>query len=164
MPLKVSKPKKEVPIEEVVREYVALRDESTRIKNRMSTLSTTIKAYAEKNGTKSDTGSYYVEDENFLFGKQAKKSVSFKTEEAIEFFKRKGLTSCIETVERIVEEAVERCINSGDITFDELESITETKVSYAVDVKVKEAMPEVEETTVALAASSKPIRKIKGGK
>ena len=68
---------------------------------------------------------------------------------------------CVKVVKQVNEEAVEQAVNEGEITFDELESITTTKVTYAIDVKRKEEMPEVEQSEI-LAASRKP--KMKKGK
>lgn len=151
-----------VPIEEVAREYVALRTQSKTIKSRMDELSAVLKDYAEKSGTKSDTGSYYVENDEFIIGKQAKKSVSFITEKALDFLKSKGLAkTCIKTIEQIDEDGVEKSISEGKISYEELESITTTKVTYAVDIKEKSEMPEVEQTEVKSAASRKPQRKVK---
>lgn len=154
-----------VPIETLLGEYDNLREQKKIIEKRLGVLSDQIKVSAETLGTKDDKGSYYAEKGNYIFGKQCKKSVSFDKDKAISFFKKRGYKDCIATVETVDEEAVEARINSGDISFEDLEGITNTKVSYAVDVKKKEEMPEVEQTTVPLAASKKPTRLVpKGGK
>ena len=85
-------------------------------------------------------------------------------DKAIEFFKAHNLHDAIKITEVIDEDAVERYINQGEITFEDLESITETKVTYAIDLKKKEDMPVVEETTVQMAASKKPKPILKKGK
>ena len=46
----------------------------------------------------------------------------------------------------------------------EKEEITNTKVSYAIDIKKKEEMPVVEQTQVSMAASKKTRLVPKGGK
>lgn len=151
-------------INDKLQEYYRLREESKTIKSRMDTLAKEIKEYASKNGTKDDKGSFYCDNGTFQFGQQAKKSVSFVLDKALEFFKSHGLTDAVKTTEIIDEEAVERYINEGKLTFDDLESITQTKVTYAIDLKKKEDMPVVEETTVAMAASKKPKLPVKRGK
>lgn len=153
-----------IPIDEALIEYERLRDESKRIKSRMDVLSKSIKDYAEKNGTKNDGGSFYAENDEFVFGKQARKSVSFNEEKAIEFLENKGLDKCVEVVKKINEEAVEKAVSDGDITFEELESITTTSVTYAIDVKRKEEMSDVEQSEILLAASRKPKTTPKKGK
>ena len=130
----------------------------------MDVLAKEIKEYAQKNGAKDDKGSFYCDNGAFQFGQQAKKSVSFKKEEAIAFFKTKGLHDAIKIIEAIDEDAVERYITDGAVTFEDLESITETKVTYAIDLKKKEDMPVVEETTFVVAASKKPKLSAKKGK
>lgn len=150
-------------IDDKVQEYHRLREESKTIKNRMDTLAKEIKDYATQNGVKDDKGSFYCDNKSFMFGSQAKKSVSFKRDVALVFFKAKGLLDAIKITEVIDEDAVEKYINEGAITFEDLESITETKVSYAIDLKKKEDMPVVEESTVQMAASKKPKISVKRG-
>ena len=150
-------------IDDKLQEYYSLREQSKTIKSRMDTLAKEIKEYASANGVKDDKGSTYCDNGSFMFGQQAKKSVSFKKEVAIVFFKAKGLLDAIKITEVIDEDAVEKYINEGLITFEDLESITETKVTYAIDLKKKEEMPVVEETTV-MAASKKPKPILKKGK
>lgn len=145
-----------IPIRTILDEYVTLREQKKTIEARMKQLADDIKARAEKDGQKDDKGSFYAENDGYIYAKQAKKSVSFDTEKALAFFREHNFDSCIDTVEVINEEQVEALVSSGAITYAELEDIISTKVSYSVDVKVKEEMPVVEETTVALAASKKP--------
>ena len=146
-----------------VEEYNSLREQSKMIKSRMDTLAKEIKEYANQNGVKDDKGSFYCDNGAFMFGSQAKKSVSFKKDDAILFFKTRGLLDAVKITEVIDEDAVEKYINEGEITFEDLESITETKVSYAIDLKKKEEMPVVEQTTV-MAASKKPKPVLRKGK
>lgn len=151
-------------IDSKVQEYYKLREEAKTIKTRMDTLAKEIKSYASENGVKDDKGSTYCDNGTFMFGQQCKKSVSFVKDKAIEFFKAHHLHDAIKITEVIDEDAVERYINQGEITFEDLESITETKVTYAIDLKKKEDMPVVEETTVQMAASKKPKPILKKGK
>lgn len=150
-------------IDDMVQEYFLLREQSKTIKSRMDALAKEIKNYASENGVKDDKGSSYCDNGAFMFGQQAKKSVSFVKDKAIEFFKTHGLLDAVKITEVIDEDAVEKYINEGAITFDDLESITETKTTYAIDLKKKEEMPVVEETTVQMAASKKP-KLLKKGK
>ena len=142
-------------IEAMVSEYDSLRSRKKVIEDRMKYLSEEIKKQAKENGVKDSNGSYFSNTPAFVFGAVAKKSVSFNQEKAIEFLKDKKYNECITTVEIINDKAVESRIEKGDISYDELESITDQKVSYSIDVKVKEEMPEVEQTSTSLAASKK---------
>ena len=153
-----------LPIGAMLSEYDSLREQKKKIEDRMKYLADQIKANAEKVGVKDDKGSFYAEDEQFIYGKQCKKSVSFNQEKALSYFRDHGYDDCIATVEVINEEAVESRINTGDISFEDLEDITTTKVSYAIDLKRKEEMPEVEQTEVSIAASKKSRLIPKGGK
>ena len=153
-----------LPIGAMLSEYDSLREQKKKIEDRMKYLADQIKANAEKVGVKDDKGSFYAEDEQFIYGKQCKKSVSFNQEKALSYFRDHGYDDCITTVEVINEEAVESRINTGDISFEDLENITTTKVSYAIDLKRKEEMSEVEQTEVPIAASKKSRLVPKGGK
>lgn len=153
-----------VPIGNILSEYDALREQKKIIESRMKTLAEQIKEHAQSKGVKDDKGSYYAESNGFVYGKQAKKSVSFDKDKALDFLKERGFEDCIDTVEVINEDAVETHINNGDISYEDLEDITVTKVTYAVDLKKKEEMPVVEETEVPLAASKKPRLIPRGGK
>ena len=153
-----------LPIGAMLSEYDSLREQKKKIEDRMKYLADQIKANAEKVGVKDDKGSFYAEDEQFIYGKQCKKSVSFNQEKALSYFRDHGYDDCITTVEVINEEAVESRINTGDISFEDLEDITTTKVSYAIDLKRKEEMSEVEQTEVSIAASKKSRLVPKGGK
>lgn len=153
-----------LPIGAMLSEYDSLREQKKKIEDRMKYLADQIKANAEKVGVKDDKGSFYAEDEQFIYGKQCKKSVSFNQEKALSYFRDRGYDDCITTVEVINEEAVESRINTGDISFEDLEDITTTKVSYAIDLKRKEEMSEVEQIEVPVAASKKSRLVPKGGK
>ena len=153
-----------LPIGAMLSEYDSLREQKKKIEDRMKYLADQIKANAEKVGVKDDKGSFYAENEQFIYGKQCKKSVSFNQEKALSYFRDHGYDDCITTVEVINEEAVESRINTGDISFEDLEDITTTKVSYAIDLKRKEEMSEVEQTEVPIAASKKSRLVPKGGK
>ena len=152
-----------LPIGSLLEEYYSLREQKKTIEDRMKYLADQIKANAERVGVKDDKGSFYAEDEQYVYGKQCKKSVSFDKDKALDFFKSHGHDECIDTVEVINEDAVEGLINSGVISFEDLESITTTKVSYAIDIKKKEDMPVVEQTETSLAASKKTRLIPKGG-
>lgn len=153
-----------LPIGAMLSEYYSLREQKKKIEDRMKYLADQIKANAEKVGVKDDKGSFYAEDEQFIYGKQCKKSVSFNQEKALSYFRDHGYDDCITTVEVINEEAVESRINTGDISFEDLEDITTTKVSYAIDLKRKEEISEVEQIEVPIAASKKSRLVPKGGK
>lgn len=152
-----------VNIETLVEEYNTLREEKKRIESRMKTLSEDIKGYAETHGSKDDKGSFYCDSSSYSFGKVAKKSVSFITDKALSFFKTHNMHDAIKIVETIDEDAVEKYISDGSLSYSDLESITQTKTTYAVDVKKKEVVEdEVSETTIPIAASKKPVHKLKG--
>ena len=160
-------PKKEKPVvipdrstvEKMVAEYVALRHEEKRIKDRKAFLSDAIKSYSLSNGVKDENGSFYSDCDNYTYGAQCKKSVKFDDEKAALFFQSKGFEDCVKLVPQIVESAVEKRFSDGDITAEELDSITKTSTSYAVTVKEKEVVPDVQQSYSV--AKKKPVLKKK---
>ena len=138
-----------IPVADYIREYVRLREEKKRIEARMTQISEALKAHAEEKGQKDDKGSFYFERDGYMIGKQARKTVTFDVEKATKFFRKRGFPECITTVEQIDYDAVEELLSTGEITVEDLEKITNTKVSYSIDIKpVEEVTDEVAETTV----------------
>lgn len=160
-------PKKEKPVvipdrstvEKMVAEYAALRHEEKRIKDRKAFLSDAIKSYSLSNGVKDENGSFYSDCDNYTYGAQCKKSVKFDDEKAALFFQSNGFEDCVKLVPHIVESAVEKRFSDGDITAEELDSITKTSTSYAVIVKEKEVVPDVQQSYAV--AKKKPVLKKK---
>lgn len=149
-------------VDALMQEYDYLRSQEKTIKTRKDAISAMLKEFAQREGTLNDKGSFYYEGENFLLGKVAKKSISFDKSSAVLLFKSKGLTDCIEFEPKIIEEKVEQHFATGDLTIDDMKSITTEKVSYSVSITGKEEMPQVQQTT-AVAASKKPKLSIKRG-
>ena len=140
----------ERPISELVHEYRELTKNEGVIKKRKEELSKIIKEHAMKNGVQNDTGSFYLQDDNYTFGSQAKKSVSLNFDRAKKFFTdRKVWDKVVVLTEKINEDAVEQMISNEEMTIKELEAITDVKVTYSIDVRekkkveVEEPMPEV---------------------
>lgn len=147
--LPVKKSPNKIPVSDYVREYVRLREEKKSIEKRMSTIADALKKYASDNGQTDSRGSSYFERDNYVIGNVARKSISFDVEKATKFFRRRGYPECITTVEQINSDAVEELLSTGEITVEDLEKITTTKVSYSIDIKpVEEVTDEVKETTV----------------
>lgn len=140
----------------LVAEYNSLREQKKSIESQMAKVSADLKSYAEKNGTKDDKGSYYVEYGDYMIGKQARKSISFDVPKAVTFFRKHGIPECVDTIEVINSDAVEQAINEGIISVEDLEKITETKISYSIDVRAREEITDVQETQVAAS------RKVRG--
>lgn len=144
------KKKAKIPVSDYIKEYVRLREEKKSIEARMAQISEALKQYAEDKGQKDDKGSFYFERDGYMIGKQARKSMTFDVDKATKFFRKRGYPECISTVEQINYDAVEELLDTGEITIEELEKITNTKVSYSISIiPVEEVTDEVEETTVS---------------
>lgn len=151
--------KDSLPVEELAKQYVEYREQAKEIKARMDSIAKTLKDYAETNGVKDSNGSYYTELNGIKVGKQAKTTVKF-TDNAINYLKSNlsgaELEAVIKTQEYIDEKEFESLVNEGKISDSDILQITESKVTYAIDVKVLADMPEVEQSEIPKAASTKP--------
>lgn len=135
-------------INSLLQEYRSLVEQEKLIGKRKKELADKIKEHAMNNGVMNDKGSYYVENENFVFGSQAKKSIKLNEEKATTYLQERGLyEKATKVVTSIDEDKLEQLITDGEIPMEDFESLVDTKVTYAVDVKVKEVvnedMPEV---------------------
>lgn len=150
MTLKVVKKPNKLAIERKVAEYDRLREEKKIIEERISSLSSEIKSYAESFGSADSSGSYYCDSEKFIYGSTAKRTAKLNAEKAMTFLKMKGYKDAIKTVEVIDEDVVEQLYNEGKITNKEMDSILEIKETRSISVKKKEEAPEVQVQNVAL--------------
>ena len=145
----VLKSKKVIPVKDYIQEYARLREEKKRIDARLSKISEVLKQYAEDNGQKDDKGSFYFERYGYTVGKQARKSITFDVDKAAKFFRKRGYPECIVTREEIDMDAVNELFSEGEITEEDLEKITSTKVTYSIDIRpVDEVTDEVVESKV----------------
>lgn len=135
--------------------YNHLTHEIQFLEKQRKELSNKIKEDIIKIGVKDDTGSYYIEDESFIVGKVAKKSMKLDTVKAIQTLKNMGLNSLIETVETVNEDELQNALNDGLISLDAIESFIDTKVNYSILVKKKEDLPEIETAEVQVARYKK---------
>lgn len=141
-----------INIEETVREYTSLSEKIKTLETRKKELADRIKKYAQENGVKNTTGSYLLEDDNFTYGAVARKSVSLNAEKAENFFKHMGLWDKVIDVKEVInEDKIEALINEGILSMEDLEEITDIKVTYSVFVEKKkkeedfgEDIPEVQ--------------------
>ena len=154
-------------IEDKVKEYDTLRARKKSIDERMKVLAKEIKDYATLNGNKDDKGSYYAENDKYVFGSQCKKSIKLDDEKVLTYFKAHHLDAHIETKEFVPEETVERLNNDGTISYEDLETLVKVNETYSVTVvKKEEVTAEVQEHTVQkaempIAASKKSIPKLR---
>lgn len=147
-------------IERLVEEYTTLRDKTKSIKTRMDEIAKTIKDYLSSNLKPDSKGSYYAQNDNFVYGSQAKKTVKLNETKATEFFKSKGLLEKVVDVKTVInEDKVSKLLENAEITQEELESLVDIKTTYSIDIKAK-VKEEEEEIVEVKVASTKPQRKL----
>lgn len=141
----------------LAKEYLDISAQIKELEEKKKELADKFKEQAEKAGVKDDKGSYYLDVEGHILGKVAKKSVSLNQEAGIKLLKEKKLNKCIQKVvtEVIDEKALEQAVMNEEITKEELEGITNTKVSYSVSVVKKETESEMPEITQSYVAKKK---------
>lgn len=145
-------------IAEKVAEYNLLRAKQKTIKARMDELAKDIKGYLTKNVSPDSKGNYYEEDDNFIFGNMAKKSIKLNEERAKAFLQERNLLEQVSDVKIVInEDKLEQLLANETITMTEFESLVDTKVSYSIDIKEKKKEEPVE---VEVASSSKPKRRL----
>ena len=148
--------KPEVTAKEILslgKEYSEISAQIKVLTDRKKELSDLIKKGAEKFGVIDDKGSYYLEDDNFILGKVAKKSFKLNQDKAVETLKSMDLGDVIDKVTTYVvnEDRLTQAVADKRISLDTVKSFTDTKVEYSVSVKEKEEMPEVEQSTLMAA-------------
>lgn len=138
-------------------EYNEISKQIKVLEERKKTLATIIKEGSIKYGTKDDKGSSYFEVNGFITGNVSKLSMSLDQTKGVEYLEKKGLGDLVdvETVKTINEDRLEKAVGEKRLTLEEVESFTIKKQSYQVSVKSVEAMPEVEQSNLALAAKKK---------
>lgn len=145
-------------IMEQVAEYNMLRAKSKTIKSRMDELAKNIKNHLTKNVTPDAKGSYYAEDENFVYGNMAKKSMKLNEERAKVFLQERNLLEQASEVKVVIkEDKLEQLIANGDITLEEFETLVDTKVTYSIDIKEKQKEEEPVEVEVASSVKRRKL-------
>lgn len=135
-------------IEVLLREYSEVREQEKFLKKRKEELAKEIKQHVVSNGSKDSKGSYYSENDQFIYGSQAKKSIKINEDKAKDFFYSKGLLDrVITTVEQVDEMKIEQLIAEGLISPEDIEEIVDIKVSYSLDVREKEDIAEIVPTS-----------------
>ena len=135
------------------KEYADISAQIKQLEEKKKDLAEKIKNGAEQFGVKDDKGSFYLESDNYIMGKVAKKSMKIKQDEAVETLESMGLGDVVDvvTVRTVNEDRLEKAVRDKRITLNEVKEFTSETISYSVSVKEKEVVPEVEVTTLKAA-------------
>ena len=135
------------------KEYAELSFQIKQLEERKKLLAEKIRNGAEQFGVQDDKGSYYLENDSYIMGKVAKKSFKIDQEKAVKMLQSMGLGDVVDSVTTLVvnEDSLQRAVQEGRISLDTVEEFTNVTVSYSVSVKEKEALPEVEQTSLRVA-------------
>lgn len=139
------------------RQYADISSQIKALEEQKKALAEKIKQGAEQFGVKDDKGSFYLESEDLMMGKVAKKSFKIDQDKAVKTLESMGIGDVVDevTVRTVNEDRLQQAVTEGRLSLDTVESFTNVSVSYSVMVKEKEAMPEVEQTTLKSAAKRK---------
>ena len=150
-------------------DFYSLLDEYETINSKIKVLDTRkkeiaklVKSYASAHGVKNSNGSMFCENDKYVFGQQAKKTVKLNFERAREFFVANKLWDRVKEVkEEINEDKVEELISDGLMTEEDLEGLVDIKTQYAVSIKKKTSSQEEQMEVQKVASIKKPhlIRK-----
>ena len=130
-------------ISKMAKEYLDINAQLKVLTDKKSKLSEKIKFGSEQFGVKDDKGSFYLEDNSYIVGKVASKSIKLNEDKTLELITQKGLKKkCYkkETKEVLDEKALEELVTDGTITQDEFNSILDIKVTYKVLVNEKKEL------------------------
>lgn len=139
------------------RQYADISSQIKALEEQKKALAEKIKQGAEQFGVKDDKGSFYLESEDLMMGKVAKKSFKIDQDKAVKTLESMGIGDVVDevTVRTVNEDRLQQAVSDGRLSLDTVESFTNVSVSYSVLVKEKKAMPEVEQTTLKSAAKRK---------
>lgn len=140
----------------LVREYDETRSQKALLEKRMKEIGDAIKKYVSTVGAKDSKGSYYSDDDTFVFGSMARTTVKLNPERALAFLKEKGFTDAIETQEFVNEEKLNALVGEKKIKMKDFESLVDRSVSYSTFVKKKEDMDELPEVIQSKLSHSAP--------
>jgi len=148
-----------------VDEYHLMNTQKKALENNMDKLKSSLKAYVQKAGTKNDTGSFIIETKNLVIEERAVKKIEPSLEKVIAQFAHKPevISEVVKVRTYLDEEALERLLEQGTITAEEVESICDITTNYSFYVTPKEEIPEVLKSSVSSAAAlrRKPMLKPK---
>ena len=137
-------------VKDYLTEYAEISEQIKILEGRKKQLATEIKNYSALNGTEDDKGSFYCENDDFVFGQVARTKL-IQREDAFDTLREMGREDCIMLVETIDKEKLDEYHNEGIITDDDVRSLFDVKSespSVLVKAKKKEPMPEVEQAKV----------------
>ena len=138
----------------MAKEYAEISEQIKVLDKRKKELAEKIKDNSEKFGTKNDKGSYYFESDEFITGKVSNKSFNVNLEKAKEVLTGFGLWDELKkvvTTETLNEELLEQYVAEGKVSLNTVESFTDVKETFSVSVTKKEALPEVQQSTLKAA-------------
>ena len=135
-------------LSEVLVEYTEVNEKIKFLNERKKELSESLKELALKTGTKDDKGSFYVTEGDKIFGRVRKCSISLNEDKAMKFFKKKGLLKGV-TKTVLDEDKIDVLVSCGEVTADDIESISDVKESFSfymgnVKQEEPEEMPEIQ--------------------
>ena len=139
------------------RQYADISSQIKALEEQKKALAEKIKQGAEQFGVKDDKGSFYLESEDLMMGKVAKKSFKIDQDKAVEILESMGLGDVVDVVTTKVvnEDRLQSAVQDRRITLDVVQDFTNESVSYSVSVKEKAEMPEVEQSNLQVARKKK---------
>lgn len=137
----------------MAKEYADISAQIKTLETKKKALAESIKSGAEKFGTKDDKGSYYLENDDVICGKIAKKSFKINQEKAVAVLEEKGLNDVVDvvTVKTVNEDKLSSAVSLGRISLNDVDGFTDSSVSYSVSVKPKEEAPEIQKSNLQVA-------------
>lgn len=131
-------------VDTLVQEYSYISAQIKTLTERKKSLAGMIKNYALVHGVRDDKGSYYCENDNFVYG-VVSKSQTVQRENIIDLLKEMGRKDCIDIIEVVNMDMLNKYHDEGIISDDDIKKLFEVKeMTPSISVKEKKELPEVE--------------------
>jgi len=119
-------------VEKLAQQYVAVKAEADFITERQNELKARLKDAVEKLGEVTAKGHKYLEFGDIKLTNQRKESTPLDVDVATEILNKHGIyKECVETIERLDQNAILVAYQKDLLTAEELELMFPKKVSYA---------------------------------
>jgi hypothetical protein len=137
--------------ESIINELETLKANKKLIEKREEELKKELGVILEAEGTKDNKGSFNLIIGDIKAQKQARKTVKLNPEKAEELFKELGIWKDVtETKTVIKDDLVEQAVVDEKLSMDDLEKVTDIKVTYAIVIgkyePEQDEMPEIKQS------------------
>lgn len=129
------------------RELRLLKDQIATLEKEAKPLADEVKKYVMFAGTKTDSGGFVSDLEDYLVEARAKTSVTYNMDKVrlLMLQRPELLNECVRVSYDVDTDAINRLYEAGTLTSEEVKSMTDMTTSHSLYVTNKDKMPEVQQ-------------------